>query len=161
MFPVSAHSRFFTSQSAMDFKCGYVDGLAEVLAARRACALNNVPKNRQKQFYKRLGKLPDVSISFKRLEKDLSITDMGTKTMSAVTLLHTMKVNDEPSDRGTVRAFQVLDLVDKKIRAEAAAVLGTVNGHKNSVSRTPSLSFLDLDLSTHHQSVDWIQYHLE
>ena len=81
--------------------------------------------------------------------------------MSAVTLLQTMKVNDEPSDRGTVRAFQVLDLVDKKIRAEAAAVLGTVNGHKNSVSRTPSLSFLDLDLSTHHQSVDWIQYHLE
>ena len=102
-----------------------------------------------------------MSISFKRLEKDLSITDMGTKTMSAVTLLQTMKVNGEPSDRGTVRAFQVLDLVDKKIRAEAEAVLGTVNGHKNAVSRTPSSSFLDLDLSTHHQSVDWIQYHLK
>ena len=74
--------------------------------------------------------MPDVSVSFQRLEKDGSITDMGTKTMSAVTLLQTMKVNDEPSDRGTVRALQVLDLVDKKTRVEAAAVLGTVNGHE-------------------------------
>ena len=161
MFPVSAHSTFFTSQRTMDFKCGYVDGLAEVLAARRACALNNVPKNRQNQFYKRLGKLPDVSISFKRLETGLSIRTWEPKPWAQSHYCKLWKWMMSPSDRGTVRAFQVLDLVDKKNRAEAAAVLGTVNGHKNSVSRTPSLSFLDLDLSTHHQSVDWIQYHLK
>ena len=40
-----------------------------------------------------------------------------------------MKVNDEPSDRGTVRALQVLDLVNS-IRAEAA-VLGTVTARNS------------------------------
>jgi hypothetical protein len=41
-----------------------------------------------------------------------------------------MKVNDEPSDRGTVRALQVLDLVNKSIREEAA-VLGTVTARNS------------------------------
>jgi len=46
------------------------------------------------------------------------------------TSLQTMKVNDEPSDRGTVRALQVLDLVNKSIREEAA-VLGTVTARNS------------------------------
>lgn len=93
--------------------------------------MNNVPKNRQKQCYRRMVKhLPEVSIAFQKLGKDGSITDTGTKSMRAVTLFQTLKINDEPSRRGTICALEIVDLVDKQIHAEAAAVLGTVNGHE-------------------------------
>ena len=116
--------------SGHGFQIDCIEGLAEVLAARRACALNNVPKNRQKQFYKQLEQhLPTVSTRVERLQKDGSITDLGTKSKEAVKLLQSMKINDGASDPGTVRALEILDKVGKNIRAETLAVLGAVNGH--------------------------------